>query len=822
MNPAQLEAVTHGTGPMLVLAGAGSGKTRVLTHRIANMIIGDFGRALGGVWPQEIMAVTFTNKAAKEMRHRIGQLVGEEQAKNLWMGTFHSICGRILRREIPYYQTPNGRKWSGNFVIYDEDESNSAIKEVLKAQNLDEKLYPVRGIKSQISALKNAGITAYQYASNAKDFKAERLAGLFDGYEEVLSRNNALDFDDLLLITTKLFRENPALLDRYHSHFKHLLVDEFQDTNDVQYELIRLLALGPQWVLGELDPTDAAFWQRRSLTVVGDVDQSIYSWRGANFRIILNFQKDLPQARLVKLLHNYRSTENILTVANTIIENNTERLPKELVAVKGAGAKVHLFEATDDREEALHVVDRLLAVTRDGRTKPGDCAILYRTNVQSRAIEDVLIARGLPYTMIGGLKFYERREIKDVMAYLTVLFNDQDSYSIKRILNVPKRAIGKTSIEHIEKAAKGRNISFFEMLRCIDLVEEVKGKARTGVIEFVQLIDRLKATAAQNVSVDDMMLAIRAQSGYDDALRVEEPEEAENRIANMDELINVARQFHNENPEGTLADFLTQMALLSDIDSAEPVENKFVMMTLHASKGLEYPVVVMCGMEEGLFPHSRTLNEPDQMEEERRLMYVGVTRAMEQLYMTYARRRMTFGEVKYTQPSRFLKEIPPDLLTGSFALDSEGRKSAEIESTLRGSRWDKGGRSGGDSRSSFGNAAAGGSISRSQTTPRASGPEKIRLSGTRDYDSSHPPDDFGAPPPSLGKPKVSPSAAAGGDSAAPVPSFKVGQRVRHPKFGDGTVEQVLDNAGKKLYNIQFDCVAGKKLMDPRHAKLESL
>ncbi|MBY0449464.1 MAG: UvrD-helicase domain-containing protein [Cyanobacteria bacterium] len=775
LNPAQRQAVETVLGPVLVLAGAGSGKTRVLTQRVAYLLEKE-------TLPAEILGVTFTNKAAKEMKHRITQLVGDESSQDLWIGTFHSICGRILRKHIVRYQSKGGRQWQQNFVIFDETESLQVVKDVIKSLNLDDKLYNAKTIRHLISQQKNQLVDAYAYASAAKTFQTEKIALIYDGYEAQLSKNNAIDFDDMLLITTAVLQQCPDVLDQFHCRFRHILVDEFQDTNNAQYELIRLI------VEGETDAQrsaerQAALWRNRSFMVVGDVDQSIYSWRGANFRIILDFQRDFPKAQLIKLEENYRSTGHILNLANQIIENNQDRLPKELRSTRGEGEKILCFEAQDDREEALFVIDQLQQITRTGKHKPGDCCILYRTNFQSRALEDVLISKGISYTMIGGLKFYERKEIKDLLAYLTVIFNDADAYSLKRVLNVPKRGIGKTTITHMEEAAGFRNLTLFQILQDIASVEEVKPKAQKAIVQFVAFIQQLKFLA-QSTPLDQLLIHILEMSGYYDELKLEDPTDSEGRIANVEEFVSVARQFLIENPNGDLADFLTQMALLSDIDSAEPAENKLVLMTLHAAKGLEYPVVAICGLEEGLFPHFRSLSDKDQMEEERRLMYVGVTRAMDRLILTYARRRMVFGELKYAMPSRFLKECPKEFLHGAYTLDHEQRRQEVYPS----SRDDYSGSSGDSKTSDFIRRHAAQAKSRSGEN----------LSNTRSGSSS---------------PSPSPATTA---------RFDVGDRIRHPKFGTGTVDQVIGTSEKILYNVAFDTIAGKKLLDPRFAPLEAI
>jgi len=796
MNPAQAQAVAHGVGPLLVLAGAGSGKTKVLTHRIAHLLQGQ-GEGLEPVWASQVLSVTFTNKAAKEMKARLATLIDPSVVNDIWMGTFHSVCVRLLRRDIVHYTSPSGAKWKQNFVIYDEAETLAVIKDILKSKNLDEKLYPARGIKYQISAVKNQGLDAFDHATNAKDYKAERLSELFTLYEQQMAENNALDFDDLLLMTVKLLRQHPALLANYNQHFRHILVDEFQDTNEVQYDLIRMLATGQTSRSHE-----AIHWHNRSLTVVGDVDQSIYSWRGANFRICLGFQKDFKEAQLITLQDNYRSTAKILQAANAVIERNSERLPKELRAVKGDGEKIYCYEATDDRDEAHFVLEKLQDYAKRSNQTLNECAVLYRTNVQSRVIEDLLISRGIPYTMVGGIKFYERREVKDVLAYLTVLFNPDDSYSVKRVLNVPRRGIGAKTIEHIENYGRAKGISFYQALFEVDQIAEVKGKARQGIADFVTVMQRVTEQQGQGVYIDEVMLTIRQLSGYDKALEAEDPKDEEGRLANLDELMSVARQFHADNTEGEtqekLGDFLAQLALMSDLDSAEAgteIQARLTLMTMHAAKGLEFPIVAIVGMEEGLFPHNRALNSADEMEEERRLMYVGVTRAEMFLMLTYARRRMIFGELKYSVPSRFLSEVPRELMTGSFSLDAEASPYSSYEERRYGSsRVDGAGRGEREKR---------GDGSRTSTPSSNSYARR---------------DDGRLMPPSL--PSTPRAEKPSTVDLSNLPVYKVGDRVAHAKFGEGKIAQVLGSGNKVLYNVEFERLSGKKLLDPRYAKLE--
>ncbi|MFN8614314.1 MAG: UvrD-helicase domain-containing protein [Vampirovibrionales bacterium] len=803
MNEAQAQAVAYGNGPLLVLAGAGSGKTRVLTHRIAHKL-------QQGIEGPRLLAVTFTNKAAREMKERLAKLVGESVSKDVWVGTFHSVCGRILRREIHHYQTPPSgqaqeiRQWTKNFVIYDEDESMAAIKAAIAEQNLDPKLYVPKSVRAFISECKNRLLTAHDAASKASEFKAERMARIYDSYESILARHNALDFDDLLLITVKLLQQHPAVLQHYHHQFNHILVDEFQDTNETQYELIRLLAEGDAKRHSADTPTNPDRWSQRSLTVVGDVDQSIYSWRGANFRICLNFQTHYPTAPCLKLLKNYRSQANILAVANAIIEKNDNRLPKELQAVHDAGEPITCYEAKDELDEAHFVVDQLEKLTLEHGYLPGQCCILYRTNVQSRALEDVLITRGIAYTMIGGLKFYERREIRDVMAYLTTLFNDHDGYSVKRILNVPKRGIGKTTLDKLETYGSQTRQSLYQVLQQVEQVPDLNKGTTQKIQQFVALIEGLKVKALQ-LPLDELLLAIIEDAGLIEFLKAEDPGDTEGRVANVEEFVNVTRQFMALNPTEGLPEFLTQMALLSDIDSAEPAENKLVLMTLHAAKGLEFKVVFLVGLEEGLFPHMRSLHDRDGMEEERRLMYVGVTRAEERLYLTFARRRMVFGETQYAAPSRFLKEAPSHLLSGYYNLDTESGYGT-------------------DENDSWGRRGPLRNGTEPQWAPRSnrdSGRWATRQAPTSLSENTYEDSDGRIMRP-IGKSTASASKTTGPANNKTTDCFETGDRVRHAKFGTGTVDQVLGSDDKRLYNIQFDSIATKKLLDPRYVLLERM
>lgn len=645
LNNEQLQAVKHTKGSLLILAGAGSGKTRVLTSRIAYLI-------KSGVRAKEILAVTFTNKAAKEMRARLVSILGEEVVKYMWVGTFHSICGRILRQDIENYAFQSGKALDKNFTIYDEDDSVAVIKSAIKKLNLDDKIYAPKYIKTIISNAKNKMQDAFSFSTFARDFKSQKIAEVFEQYENTLNNNNAIDFDDMLMLTVKLLEKCPEVREKYFNRFQHIMVDEFQDTNQAQYELVRMLY------------TNLAdeHMENRSLCVVGDVDQSIYSWRGADFRIILNFQRDFKDTTVIKLEQNYRSTENILNVANAIIENNEERVDKVLYSQKGAGEKINYFEAQDEADEANFIAKTI----RGGDGNYNKFAVLYRTNAQSRAVEEALIAHAIPYRIYGGLKFYDRKEIKDIIAYLKLIYNPNDSQSFKRIVNVPKRAIGETSIKHLQAVADMNDVSLFEAISLVDDFEGLNSKTKEKLKKFAEMILSFK-NAQNSYDLRDFVSLLIEKTGYLRELQEERTPESEARIDNLQELVNVAGEFEPEETDNVLGEFLSQVALVSDIDGMENISNNVTLMTLHSAKGLEFPIVFLAGLEEGIFPHQRTFTSASELEEERRLMYVGVTRAEEILYLSSAKRRQVWGEFKYFNPSRFLEEIPSDLLDTSYS-----------------------------------------------------------------------------------------------------------------------------------------------------------
>lgn len=641
LNKEQREAVETVRGPLLVLAGAGSGKTKLLTSRIAYLI-------QNGVRPRNILAVTFTNKAAKEMKERLGNILGENVVKYMWVGTFHGICGRILRENIENYSFQSGKRLDKNFSIYDETDSNAVIKQAIKKLNLDDKVYAPKLVKTVISNAKNKMQDAYTFATFARDFKSQKIAQIYEEYENSLNNNNAIDFDDMLMLTVKLLEQCKEVRQQYYDRFQHILVDEFQDTNMAQYKLINML-----YTNLEPDIPD-----ERSLCVVGDVDQSIYSWRGADYTIILNFQKDFKKTKLIKLEQNYRSTANILNVANAIIENNTERVDKVLYSQKGDGELIDYFEAQDEADEANFIASR---IKQDSGGDYNRFAILYRTNSQSRALEEACMAAGLPYKIYGGLKFYDRKEVKDIIAYLKLIYNTDDSQSFRRIVNVPKRAIGDTTVKNLSDFADKEDISLFAACQRIEDAVEIPPRTRSKLKDFSELILKF-VNAKDSYSLQDFVTLVIEKTGYLAELQSQNTPESEADIENLQELVNVAGEFVPEEADNALGEFLQQVTLVSDLDGMEDISNNVTLMTLHSAKGLEFPIVFLAGCDEGVFPHQRTFNIPSEMEEERRLMYVGVTRAEEKLYLTSAKRRQMWGEYKYYNPSRFIDEIPPQLL----------------------------------------------------------------------------------------------------------------------------------------------------------------
>lgn len=631
LNPQQAEAVINTEGPMLIMAGAGSGKTKVLTCRVANLL-------QKGVRPYRILAITFTNKAAAEMRERVNNMSGPA-AKDVWLFTFHAFCARFLRMEID--KLPG---YGGNFAIYDTADSQNLIKQILKEMNLDDKRFQPSGILSRISNAKNALQDAAAFARQAGDFYEQKVADIYSRYEQKLQLNNALDFDDLLMLSIKLLQENKEVREKYQDRFDYLLVDEYQDTNHAQYLLTKFLAA-----------------KHRNICVVGDADQSIYGWRGADIQNILDFEKDYPDAKVIKLEQNYRSTQIILDAANAVIENNTGRKPKNLWTENKSGADIIYFQAVDERDEARFVIEQLQNLQRTENKKLGDMAILYRTNTQSRIFEEMLIKSGISYNMVGGLKFYERKEIKDIIAYLRVIFNPADSLSLLRIINVPKRGIGNASLAKIQAYAAANNVSLFEAVSNAAAIDGLSSRFVSKLDDLAGIIFELMNLAGE-APVEDLIDRVLRDTGYLEELENERTPQAQSRIDNLHELISVAQEFAASEEENNLENFLAHVALVSDIDDTELGEDAITLMTLHSSKGLEFPVVFLVGMEEGLFPHARTLMDETEIEEERRLCYVGITRAKEKLFLSSTKMRTIYGNTVTYPPSRFLQEIPARLV----------------------------------------------------------------------------------------------------------------------------------------------------------------
>ncbi len=692
LNPSQRRAVEHHCGPLLVVAGAGSGKTRALTYRIANLVL------THRIDPENILAVTFTNKAAREMKERIEKLFADRQAqseygkpleslapeqqtqlksrvyktitKDLWIGTFHALCARILRFDIEKFQDRNGRKWTRSFSIFDESDVQSLIKDIIVNQlQLDDKKFDPRSVRYAISNAKNQGWSPQDLEREQPNYRGRVIANVYSVYQDALAANNALDFDDLILMPVQLFRQNEQVRGYWHSRFRHILVDEYQDTNRTQYDLIRLLVTN-----GE-DSRTFNKWDYRSVFVVGDADQSIYSFRAADFTILMGFQEDfgdrLPDddtRTMVKLEENYRSTENILDVANQLIENNTERIDKILKPTRGSGEPIFLYRADDETVEAEFVVDKIRKLEQaHPELDWGKFAILYRTNAQSRAFEETLVRWQVPYKVVGGLRFYDRKEIKDVLAYLRAIVNPFDTVSLLRVINTPRRGIGKTTIESLAKASQELNQPLWEILSDETSVRNLVGRAAKGVIAFAELIQKWREQL-DSLPANEIVQGLLEDSGYVSDLKAQGTEEADDRLGNVQELYNAVLQFEEENEDDrSLIAFLASASLASDLDNLEEGAQKVSLMTLHSSKGLEFPVVFLVGLEQGLFPNHRSMDDPAALEEERRLCYVGITRAQERLFISYARERRLYGSREPASPSLFLAELPRELMESNVA-----------------------------------------------------------------------------------------------------------------------------------------------------------
>jgi len=776
LNPSQRQAVEHFCGPLLVVAGAGSGKTRALTYRIAHLI------RHHGIDPENILAVTFTNKAAKEMKARLEtiftQLGAQQQfgqrfellgafekkqltskvykqvTKPLWIGTFHSLCSRILRYDIDKYRDERGRTWTKKFSIFDESDVQSVIKNIItKDMDLDDKQFNPRTIRYKISNAKNLGHSPDQFLRENPGYKGRVMAEVYQAYQAQLAANNALDFDDLILIPTRLFQQNESILGYWHRKFNHILVDEYQDTNRIQYDLIRLLSTN-----GE-EQQSAWDWRGRSTFVVGDADQSIYSFRMADFTILLNFQEDFGDRlsdsqtqTMVKLEENYRSRENILQAANYLIEHNTQRIDKILKATRTGGDDIILFKADDERDESRFVIDKILDLKQSNpELNFGSFAILYRTNAQSRAFEERLLSYRIPYSIVGGFKFYDRQEIKDAIAYLRVLVNPADTVSLLRIINTPRRGIGKSTIESFVNASKELDIPLWEILTDKTSVQTLAGRASKKTLEFANFLQTIQSQLTE-LSASSILNLVLEQSGYVSDLKQKGTEEADNRLANLAELDNAIRQFEAESEDPSLVEFLASASLSSDLDDLQEDEEKVSLMTLHSAKGLEFPVVFLVGLEQGICPHARSIDDPLDLEEERRLCYVGITRAQENLFLTHARVRYVWGSLETKIPSQFLQELPPELLSDPLTGRGTRRKTAT--------------------------------------------------------DSAH-------KTPSIAQKQRQKTTQANGAAAL---KWEVGDRVIHASFGEGTVTHILGTGYKANLAIKFPGI-GQKIIDPRFAPL---
>ncbi|MGD9751345.1 MAG: DNA helicase PcrA, partial [Acidimicrobiia bacterium] len=734
LNPAQREAVTHDGGPLLVIAGAGSGKTRVLTHRIAHLID-------NGVSPFEILAITFTNKAAGEMKHRVGQLIGPV-AEKMWVSTFHAACVRILRRDVKALGYPS------SFSIYDQADAVRLCGYVLRDLNLDAKKFPARSVHATISAAKNDGVGIDDYRDRAQGPFEKRIGEVYKEYQARLHQAGAMDFDDLLSVTVRLFREHPDVLYHYQQRFKHVLVDEYQDTNRVQNELVLLL--------GE---------RHRNVFVVGDSDQSIYSFRAADIRNILEFEQAFPDATVVVLDQNYRSTQIILDAANAVIANNLSRKPKDLWTDQGRGDRIVRYHAEDEIDEAQWVGRELARLHESGTVRWDEIAVFYRTNAQSRVLEDQFMRGGIPYKVIGGTRFYDRREVKDALAYVKAIMNETDEVSVKRILNVPKRGIGDTTEGRLDAYARAHDLSFFGALRRVDDVG-VSGRAVKAINAFVELMDHLQDVVADGPAA--LLEAILDRTGYVAELEAESTIDAEGRIENLAELVGVAQGFEDVDA------FLEQVSLVADTDALTEDDSQVTLMTLHSAKGLEYPVVFLVGMEEGVFPHIRSIGEPEQIEEERRLAYVGITRARQRLFVSSAWTRMLFGSSQYNPPSRFLEEIPAELIeeAGVNRRTGRGRSGADpgagrdriVERALAGAGTGGGGFGG------QGATRGGNSLERS-ARPAAPQPSNAHALG-----------------------------------------FRVGDDVRHPTFGEGVIIGIEGDGDKAVATVRFPAKGERQLL----------
>lgn len=755
LNDKQKEAVLSTDGPCLVIAGAGSGKTKVLTHKIAYLM------AEKEVKPWNILAITFTNKAANEMKQRVQTLVGEA-VNDMWIGTFHAICVRILRKFIDRIGFDN------SFIIFDTSDQKTVVKECLKELKIDDKLFTDKSVLYEISNAKNEMIEPNVYATKySGDFRKETIAKIYELYQKKLKENNAVDFDDIINFTIKIITENPDVLEYYTDKFKYVLVDEYQDTNKAQFTLVTMLAS-----------------KYGNITVVGDNDQGIYSFRGADIKNILNFEKDFPGTKIVKLEQNYRCTGNILKIANAVIKHNTVKYDKKLWTENDLGKLPKIYSGEDEYDEATYIVNQINHLKTEEYYKYSDFAVLYRMNSQSRAIEDILRRENIPYKIIGGLKFYERKEIKDIVAYLRLIFNSNDNLSLKRIINEPKRGIGKTSLDAVQEVADNNGISMYQVIK--DSAQYGLNRVYTNTRDFVEQIESIKLKKDE-IKISDLIKETLKITGYTKALELENTVEAESRIQNLDEFLTVAIEFEDESAENTLGDFLEGITLTTDLDNTDTSEESVTLMTLHSAKGLEFPVVFLVGMEEGIFPGYKSIGDESELEEERRLFYVGITRAKEYLHLTCAQRRTIFGSTSYNPVSRFVKEIPKDLLEGYEEVLSDAKKDSFKESEYK---WEYG-------TSSFNNNKIKTYNANTYQVPVAASSKTVNTQATGFAFKTA--ESFLQ---TLNKKQNDIDLA----------QYKAGQRVYHKKFGEGTINKLESEGDDYKVDISFDKSGNKRLM----------
>ncbi len=744
LNNKQYEAVVNTEGPCLVIAGAGSGKTKVLTHKIAYLMQEKNAK------PWDILAITFTNKAANEMKERIEGLVGDA-VRDMWIGTFHSICVRILRRFIDRIG------FESSFIIFDTSDQKTLIKACLKELGIDDKMFTDRAVQSEISNAKNEMLEPEQYLVRANgDFRKEKIASIYQLYQKKLKENNAIDFDDIINYTIKILLENLDVLEYYSNKFKYILVDEYQDTNKAQFTLVTMLAS-----------------RNGNITVVGDNDQGIYSFRGADISNILNFERDFPGTKIIKLEQNYRCTGNILNVANSVIKHNEVKYDKKLWTENETGNLPKFYLADNEYDEGTYIVKQIEHLKREEYYKYSDFAILYRMNTQSRAIEDILRRENIPYKIVGGLKFYERKEIKDIISYLRLIQNQSDNLSLKRIINEPKRGIGKTSLENIEQLSNSNGVSMYEIIKNAE--QYGLNRVFLNSREFVNAIEELIAQK-EELSISELIKQTLKKTGYVKALEQENTIEAENRIENLDEFLTVAIEFEEEFAENKLSDFLEGITLSSDLDNMEEAEESVTLMTLHSAKGLEFPVVFLVGMEEGIFPGYKSIGEPKELEEERRLCYVGITRAKENLYLTCSKQRTIFGSTSCNPMSRFLKEIPKELLDGYEEEDSKKEFSDTKYSWTYGSK-------------------DNGNIKTYKITEQKS---KVAAASGFMFRTA---DNF-----------LNSLTSNKKQETIDLSKYEEGVRVFHKKFGEGTIQLVEPEGEDLKVDINFDKVGHKRLM----------